>query len=188
MNPIFAAALELQEFCRARGWRWCFIGAVAVQRWGEPRLTQDVDLTLLTGFGKEEPFIDGLLAGFEGRRPDARSFALRYRVLLLSASNGVPLDVALGAMPFEERAVERASAFAVGAGASLVTCSAEDLVVFKAFAGRDKDWLDIDGVLVRQAARFDAKLVWRELQPLLDLKPSPETESRLRALIERSRR
>ena len=73
-----------------------------MQRWGEPRLTQDVDLTLLTGFGNEEAFIDGLLAGFEGRRPDARSFALRYRVLLLRASNGVPLDVALGAMLFEE--------------------------------------------------------------------------------------
>ena len=150
-------------------------------------MTQDVDLTLLTGFGNEGAFVDGLLAGFEGRRPDARSFALRYRVLLLRASNGVPLDVALGAMPFEERAVERSSPFAVGGGASLLTCSAEDLVVFKAFAGRDKDWLDIDGVLVRQTGRFDEELVWRELRPLLEIKPSPETESRLRTLIERSR-
>ena len=60
MNPIFAAALEIQEFCRARLWRFCFIG-VAVQRWGEPRLTQDVDLTLLTGFGTEEAFVSALL-------------------------------------------------------------------------------------------------------------------------------
>jgi hypothetical protein len=187
MNPIFAAALELQQFCRARGWRFCFIGAVAVQRWGEPRLTLDVDLTILTGFGNEEAFVDGLLAGFESRRPDARSFALRYRVLLLQASNGVPLDISLGAMPFEKRAVERASEFAVGEGACLLTCSAEDLIVLKAFAGRDKDWLDIDGVLVRQAGCFDEQLVWRELRPLLDLKPSPETESRLRVLVERSR-
>ena len=59
-------------------------------------------------------------------------------------------------------------------------------MVFKAFAGRDKDWWDIDGVLARQAGRFDVKLVWRELRPLLDLKPSPKTEARLRALIERS--
>ncbi len=39
MNPIFAAALEVQAFCRARRWKFCFIGALAVQRWGEPRLT-----------------------------------------------------------------------------------------------------------------------------------------------------
>lgn len=47
MNPIFAAALEVQAFCRERGWRFCFIGGLTVQRWGEPRLTQDVDMTLL---------------------------------------------------------------------------------------------------------------------------------------------
>jgi len=45
MNPIFAAAEEIQAFCRARDWRFCFIGGLANQRWGEPRLTQDVDLT-----------------------------------------------------------------------------------------------------------------------------------------------
>jgi hypothetical protein len=187
VNPIFAAAVELQDFCRSRNWRFCFIGAIAVQRWGEPRLTQDADLTLLTGFGHEEAFVDELLAGFAARRPDARSFALRYRVLLLEASNGVPLDVSLGAMPFEERAVERASEFNVDEAAALLTCSAEDLVVFKAFAGRDKDWLDIEGVLARQGSGFDEDLVWRELRPLLDLKQAPESAGRLRGLLERSK-
>jgi hypothetical protein len=187
VNPVFAAALELQEFCDARGWRFCFIGAVAVQRWGEPRLTLDADLTLLTGFGEEERFVDELLGTFKARRPDAREFALRYRVLLLEASSGVPLDVSLGAMPFEERAVERASAFAIGEGKSLRTCSAEDLIVFKAFAGRDKDWLDIEGVALRQAGYLREALIWKEIEPLLELKESPETAQRLRALLERAR-
>lgn len=77
MNPIFAAALEIQDFCRARTWRFCFIGALAVQRWGEPRLTQDVDVTIVTGFGAEETYVDVLLGSFKGRRDDARAFALR---------------------------------------------------------------------------------------------------------------
>jgi hypothetical protein len=47
MNAIFAAALDLQGFCDKRGWRCCFIGGLAVQRWGEPRMTRDADLTLL---------------------------------------------------------------------------------------------------------------------------------------------
>lgn len=42
---VLAAAGEMQGFCQQQGWRSCFIGGVAVQRWGEPRLTQDVDLT-----------------------------------------------------------------------------------------------------------------------------------------------
>jgi hypothetical protein len=61
VNPILAAAIDVERFCDSQGWRFCFIGALAVVRWGEPRLTQDVDLTILTGFGGEERYIDALL-------------------------------------------------------------------------------------------------------------------------------
>jgi hypothetical protein len=37
----------------------------------------DVDLSLLTGFGEEEIFVDELLRHYAGRLPDARNFALR---------------------------------------------------------------------------------------------------------------
>lgn len=186
MNPIFAAALDVQAVCRDYHWKFCFIGAVAVQRWGEPRLTQDVDLTVITGFGSEASYVDALLARFQGRRPDAREFALHNRVLLLQSSAGVPIDVALGAMPFEERAVERASEFRIQDGVTLRTCSAEDLVVFKAFAGREKDWLDIEGIALRQLGRLDERLIWSELSPLLELKEAPEAAQRLRALLARA--
>jgi hypothetical protein len=187
VNPLLAAALEVQAFCRAQNWRFCFIGGLAVQRWGEPRLTQDADLTVITGFGGEAPFVDTLLARFEGRLPDAREFALRNRVLLLRSSGGVPLDVALGAMPFEERAVARASDFTIAPEAVILTCGAEDLVVFKAFAGRPRDWLDIEGIAIRQAGRFDERLIWTELVPLLELKESPEDARQLRAILARAR-
>lgn len=183
MNSIFRAALEVQEACTALGFRFCFIGGLAVQRWGEPRLTVDVDLTLLTGFGVEAPFVDALLARFRGRREDSREFALRYRVLLLESQGGIPIDASLGAMPFEERAVARASGFEVEGGAVLSTCSAEDLVVHKAFADRPKDWLDIEGIAARQAGRLDEALIYRELRPLLELKGAPDTEQRLRTVL-----
>src|SRR5438045_9095727 len=100
---VLEAAIEVQAFCQERRWRFCFIGGVAIQRWGEPRLTQDVDLTLLTGFGCEEKFVDPLLEAFRPRRADARQFALGSRVLLVQTSGGVPLDSALGAFPFGAR-------------------------------------------------------------------------------------
>jgi hypothetical protein len=64
-----AAALEIR--LRRNGWRFCFIGGVAVQRWGIPRFTQDIDLTLLTGFGSEEKFVD---AEATDRRRSATAF------------------------------------------------------------------------------------------------------------------
>jgi len=102
VNPLFSAALDLQHFFEARAWRFCVIGALAVQRWGEPRLTLDVDCTLLTGFGNEGHYIDTLLAAFMPRIEEARAFALANRVVLLYGTTKVPLDVTLGAMPFEE--------------------------------------------------------------------------------------
>lgn len=182
LDPILAAARELQEFCAGQGWRFCFIGGIAVQRWGEPRFTADADLTLLTGFGGEEVFVDALLARFRSRRADARDFALRHRVVLLEATNGIPLDVALGAVPFEENSVRRASAFPIGDDRMLLTCSAEDLLVHKVVAGREKDWLDIEGVLIRQRGRLDLGLFHREAGPLLELRGDPEILVRFQRL------
>ncbi len=186
MSPILEAALQVQAFCQARAWRFCFIGGIVVPRWGEPRTTADADLTLLTGFGGEEAFVDALLASFRGRTTDARRLALERRVVLLEAANTVPLDVSLGGLPFEERLIERSSEFDVALGIRLRTCSAEDLVVLKAFAGRDLDWLDVRGVAVRQAGQLDEALIFRELEPLLELKGAPEAAIRLRQILGRS--
>jgi len=185
VNPILETALEVQRFCRSRQWRFCFIGAIAVQRWGEPRLTQDVDLTVFSGFGREAEFVDTLIAAYRCRIPGGREFALQRRVLLLEAA-GIPIDVSLGGIPFEERVVERSSPWDIGGAEPLVTCSAEDLVVLKAFAGRDKDWLDVEGVVVRQGDRLKTSLVLQELEPLLELKDDVHSLARLRAILDRT--
>jgi hypothetical protein len=49
---LLDVARELQDFCDRQGWLSCFIGGIAVQRWSQARVTRDVDLTLLTGFGR----------------------------------------------------------------------------------------------------------------------------------------
>lgn len=183
LQAVLLAAEEVQSFCVNQGWRFCFIGGIALQRWGEPRLTQDADLTLLTGFGAEEAFADPLLARFTGRRSDAREFALRNRVLLIQTNTGVAVDVAFGGVPFEVRSVQRASRWPWGSDHILTTCSAEDLIIHKVFAGRDKDWGDVESVLIRQRVRLDLRLVRRELTPLLELKGQPESMTKLDALI-----
>jgi hypothetical protein len=114
-----------------------------------------VDLTLLTGFGNEEQFIQILLQHFEGRIPDAAQFARERRVLLLRSTKGVGLDIALGALPFEELIVQRSSIFVYPPGTPLRTCSGEDLIVLKGFAGRGQDWVDIERIIIRQTGRLD---------------------------------
>ncbi len=184
MNKLFGAALDLQTFCRKQGWHFCFIGGIAVIRWGEPRFTRDADMTLLTGFSGEEHFIETLLAEYRARRPDLREFALRQRVLLLEHGSGIPFDVALGGLPFEENSVGRASNWTTQDGGDLTTCSAEDLIVHKAFAARPKDWIDLESVVVRQGRKLDIEQIWRELRPLVALKEEPEILARLQKIFD----
>jgi len=183
MRQLIEIASELQAFCDSRRWRSCVIGGLAVQRWGEPRLTRDVDVSLLTGFGTESAYIEALLASYQGRVADAAAFALRNRVLLLQ-KGGVGIDIALAAIPFEERVLERSTTFEFLAGAQIRTCSAEDLIVYKAFANRPRDWIDVEGILVRQQGWLDLELVFSELTPLSDAKESPEIVSKLHSLID----
>ncbi|HVY71828.1 MAG TPA: nucleotidyltransferase [Verrucomicrobiae bacterium] len=96
--------------------------------------------------------------------------------------DGIGIDVALGGLPFETSTVERASSCEYEGGLCLRTCSAEDLIVLKAFANRNRDWDDIESVIVRNRETLDWNLIHRELKPLAELKETPEIPRRLEHL------
>lgn len=179
MNGLFHAAREVQ------GWQFCFIGGFAVIRWGEPRMTQDVDVSLLTGFGEEREYIRQLLAAFSARIPNAETFALRHRVALLASSKGTPIDISLAGLPFEEEMIAHATPYAFTPEHAFMTCSAEDLIVLKAFADRSKDWMDVESILSRQRDAIDSAYILRQLTPLCELKESPHILAKLTEVFNR---
>jgi hypothetical protein len=175
MTPLLEAARSLQTFLEERNWRFAIIGGLALLRWGEPRFTRDVDVSLLCGFGREDEFIEPFFAaGYRGRISDAAAFARRNRVLLLEARNGVPIDIALAGLPFEEEVVERSSMFEFATQCALRTCSAEDLMVFKLFAFRPRDLADVESVVARRGSELDWDYIERQLAPLAEVKESSE--------------
>ena len=84
---LFQEATRFQEFLENAHCRFCFIGGLAVQHWGEPRLTRDIDVSLLVGFGGEECYV--LLTSYPPRMAEAREFALARRVLRLTSPGGM---------------------------------------------------------------------------------------------------
>jgi hypothetical protein len=186
LNPLFEAALEVQKTLQGKGWQFCFIGGLAVLRWGEIRMTQDVDLCLLCGFGNEKVYVKTLLSRFKSRIEDAEDFAVSNRVLLISASNGVEVDMTFSGLPFEEKMIARASAYDFSQNCEIVTCSAEDLIVTKAFADRFKDWADIEGIFIRQGEQLDQGYVLDQLKPLCEAKESPEILEKLKTIFRSS--
>jgi hypothetical protein len=171
---LIEAAVDVQSVLFADGIRSCVIGGLAVQRWGEPRATQDVDFSVLAPPGEESGPVDLLLRAFAPRRADARAFAIAHRVLLIRSTNQVPVDVGLAASPFEVEVLARASAWGVADGLSIVTCSAEDLVLYKLVAGRPRDIADIEGIVRRQGSGLDVDRIRRFGALFAELKEEPE--------------
>lgn len=174
LAPQSSAAAEAFTALEAIGRPACLIGGLALQRWGEPRMTQDADLTVLAPFGTEEVVVDALLQRFAARIPTARQHALEYRVLLLTASNGVSLDISLAAFPFEEEVLQRASRWRQVGKVWLITCSAEDLIIYKLVAARGQDLVDVAGIVHRQGRRLEIERIRRWGAQFAELKEDPD--------------
>lgn len=183
VNPIFKAAREFQIYFNRRRWPFCFIGGLAVLRWGENRMTQDIDICLLCGYGNEEKFIRLLSEHFRSRLSDPVSFAMKNRVLLLYSGNNVPVDIILSGISFEEAMIRRATKFSFQPRLQLLTCSAEDLIVLKAFAGRSKDWSDIESIIKRNYNKLDTGYIFKQLKPLAEINDGATNIHQLKALF-----
>ena len=182
---LIGAAWAVQEQLSRAGFSFCIIGGLALARWGEPRYTQDIDLSVLCPYGEELGTARRLAQLFEPRFAGAIEFAVESRVFLARTADGIPVDIAFGAIDFELRCVTRASAFDFGGGARLVTCSAEDLIVMKVFANRARDWPDVEAVVTHRGSVLDWDLIERELKPLLPLQGGHAAWERLSELRRR---
>lgn len=168
MSDVLAAAVEIEKFFRARRWRFCLIGGVAVMRWARPRTTEDVDVSLLVGLGSEQRVIDRILSDFEPRIEDAATFAIQNRVLLITSTNGTNIDVAMASYEFEEEIISRATKFTYAKGVRLTTASAEDLVLMKCIADRPRDWQDVKEIVSAREEQFDWDYIDRQLNGLAE--------------------
>jgi len=149
-----------------------------VRQWGEPRFTQDVDVTAMFPLEEPLPLLQELAAHFAPRLPDAVDFARRQRVLLVRASNGVSLDISLGLPGYEEEVMARAVNWELESGKIVRLCSAEDLIIHKAVAGRPQDLRDIEGIIYRQGTALDTAIVRRWLSAFAEVLEQPELPER----------
>lgn len=171
---LVTAAVEVLTAVRATQRPACLIGGMVVSRWGEPRATTDVDLSVLAPYGEELPLLEAMLRQFSPRVDDAQAFALRNRVLLMRTPGGVSIDLALAAFPFELEAIDLGSDWEALPGILIRTCPAEHLIVYKLVAARTRDIGDIEGIVRRQGARLDVELIRRWGREFAELKEDPD--------------
>jgi len=164
------------------------IGGVAASIRGRPRYTKDVDAVILADdIGWDRALASAARYGLVARNDDPLGFASRSRMLLLRHDeSGVEVDISLGGLPFEREAVERGSVVNVKR-LRLCIASAEDLVIMKALARRQKDWMDID-VILDVNPDLDLDRIRRHLREFSSVLEMPEIQGDFERLLRQKRK
>ncbi len=119
---------------------YAIIGGAAIGFLDQPRATQDIDAVTWLDLADTPGFVEsGAHFGFFPRISDPIEFALKSRVLLLRHNQTkIDVDISLGALPFEQEMIERATEFATPE-LTVRIATPEDLIITKAVAHRKRD-------------------------------------------------
>ncbi|MDX2088675.1 MAG: hypothetical protein SFX73_12540 [Kofleriaceae bacterium] len=141
-------------------------GAQAVNVYGSPRATADLDLTIDLPGGPTPAFMRALdAAGFTARFADA-DFVTSTRVLpVLHRASVLPIDLVLAGPGLEQRFLEELHFEHIGRR-SIPFLSVENLIVTKVLAGRPKDLEDIRELLAIRGGTLDHRHIEELLSQL----------------------
>jgi hypothetical protein len=164
---------------------WMIIGGIAVIARGVRRFTTDIDVAVRGDAIAVADLVAALAVhDIQPRIPQAARFARENLVLLARhAPTGVDLDVSLAWSAFEHRALAAATSVRFGRARARMS-TAEDLVVFKAIAGRPRDLDDAEALLVLHPQMNRVRVRERVVE-LAQLAEAPELVGDFDAMLSR---
>jgi hypothetical protein len=149
-------ALAFDKACRGARVPYALLGGMAVNAWGQPRATMDVDAMVVLAEPQAEGFVAALHAA--GLAASAHDFHAAFRdpahVTVFDDRTGFHVDVKLARTAAEREQVADAVAIPFRDGA-LVVARPEDTIAFKLRFGSPQDLADARSILVRQAGKLD---------------------------------
>ena len=179
--PLRSALQKAARTLEDNNYRYAVIGGIALSQWGVARYTYDVDLKVLVPNLDFDAARTMLRAAFPVR---ARTHAPDNPFIVAVDIDGVTVDFLLTVLGYEELIIERAVQRDLG-GWSVWICSAEDLIIQKAVAGRGKDWPDIEALLIEQYGKLDSVYIESWLQQFAEALENPELLAAYHQLVER---
>ena len=126
------------------------IGGQAVLRYGEPRLTKDIDVTLglgVDGFQTIREMVRALAFVIIVEQPE--DFVRKTMVLpVLDEDSGIRIDFIFSFSEYERQAIARAVSVPMK-DTSVCFASLEDVIIHKIVAGRPRDIEDVRSILLK---------------------------------------
>lgn len=158
------------------------IGGLAASIWGEGRATHDADFKVIVDIPLDE-FRNLIFSRFPERLTAIPAHKKSPYVLQIWAAPQVATDLLVCVFDYEKEAVRRAVTKEI-LGIPTRVCTAEDFIIHKIVANREKDWLDISPVLIRQRGRLDIEYIRRWIRQFAEALETPELVKRFDDLYE----
>lgn len=156
MNALEQALGVLARFLEERQVPYMIIGGIANLVWGAPRSTLDVDASVLVEEAAWPELIKALRQTFRVIPKEPIAFLRETHVLPLETNDGVRIDLVWAMLPYEHKAIARATAEDV-AGQRVRVCRPEDLIIHKIISDRPKDREDVRAIVHHHGSRLDRK-------------------------------
>ncbi len=180
---MFSSPQSLQlviDFLQEHNIPYMVIGGLAMSVWGEIRVTHDADIKVSIDVPLTE-FRKLVFEHFPERHSNIPAHKKSQYVVHIWASPDVAIDLLVSIFDYEKKAIERAvEADVLGIPARV--CAAEDFIIHKAIANREKDWMDIEIILVRQRGKLNIEYIRNWLSQFAEALENPEIFSRLEDL------
>ena len=180
-KELEAPVREAVTFLEKQGYRYAIIGGIAMAQWGSIRSTHDVDFKVLVPNTDYASVRKALRTAFP---EPARTHAPKNPLIVSVSIQGVIVDFLLAIPGYEEQIIERTVERDLG-GWSIRICSAEDLIIQKVVAGRGRDWLDVEELLIAQHGRLDQAYIEDWLSQFAEALEQPEMLATYRMLYEK---
>ena len=187
MNALERAVGALARFLEERRVPYMIIGGIANLVWGEPRSTLDVDAAVLVEDSAWPALVLQLRKRFRVIPKAPLAFLRQTHVLPVETENGVRIDLVWAQLPYEHRAIARATTEEV-AGHRVRVCRPEDLIIQKIVSERLKDREDVRAIVRHQGARLDRPYLTRTVRRLSQALDQPELLAFLNACFRSSKR
>lgn len=152
---------------------YMIIGGLANAKWGYPRSTLDIDITIWISDDKIKNFISLLANKYTLLVENPLEFISETRVLPINGPKNQRIDLIFGSLPFEKSAIDRAVKIQIGKTA-VNFCTAEDLILSKIISDRPKDLEDARGILKFQKGTLDYDYLEPRITELANLLEKPD--------------
>ncbi len=153
---------ELAGLFPRLGIPYMLIGGLAVDLWGRPRATLDIDFSILANDADVKKLLSAAakLSYIENNEWGPYLYLIVRKLQVRLMKNGVNVDVLLQRDMHDVKAMSRRRRKRIG-GLSIYVPSPDDLILQKLKVGRPRDFEDALAVMVRSKKDIDFRYLWR---------------------------